>query len=62
MDQNGNGQKKIDPLVAGVTGAIIGAGLGAVTTKMLSDKKIRNKLMGTVNDARNRLASYAKKT
>lgn len=58
MDKT-NDQNKIDPMVAGVTGAIIGAGVAAVTTKVLSDKKMRNKIMETVSDAKDKVVSYA---
>lgn len=54
-------KRQINPFVAGLTGVMIGAGVGAVTTKVLSDKKTRNKLMHMMSDARDRMMDYANK-
>lgn len=59
MDQNGKDQKKMDPMMAGIAGAVVGAGVAAVATKVLSDKKTRDKIKETVTNARDRVVSYA---
>lgn len=41
---NGN-NKQVNPLVAGLTGAAIGAGVAVLTTKILTDKNMRDKIM-----------------
>lgn len=54
-----NDKKGMNAMAAGLAGMIIGAGVGAVATKVLSDKKTRDRLLNTVNDARERVVSYA---
>lgn len=43
---------KVNPIVAGLTGAAIGAGVAVLTTKVLSDKKFRDRIMETASNVR----------
>lgn len=54
MTDTNNG-KQINPMVAGVTGAVIGAGVAAVTTGVLSNKKTRDKVFHTVSSIRKKV-------
>lgn len=54
-------KKGMNPLVSGMTGAVIGAGVAVVATKVLSDKKTRNQIKTTLFDIRDKVVSYAKK-
>ncbi|MCL5784684.1 MAG: hypothetical protein M1142_05020 [Patescibacteria group bacterium] len=48
-DTNG---KQVNPVAAGLTGALIGAGIALVTTKILTDQKMRDKIMDMASGAR----------
>lgn len=47
-------------MAAGVTGAVIGAGVGAVATKVLSDKKVRDKVFHTVSSVKKKVMDSMK--
>lgn len=40
-----NGRQQINPVAAGLTGAIIGAGIAMIATKVMSDQKTRERIM-----------------
>lgn len=42
--------KKGVTAAAGVTGAVVGAGLGAAASYIMTDKKLRNKVKGALTD------------
>lgn len=52
--------KRINPLIAGVTGAVIAAGVTVAATKVLSDNKTRNKLKHTLSDAKTQAIDYVR--
>lgn len=54
MDQN---KKKINAkhVMAAVTGAIVGVGIGAAATKTLSDKKTRKKIGDSIGEVRKQM-------
>ncbi len=52
--------KQGSPLAAGIAGLIIGAGVAVVTTKALSDKKTREKIMESISNTRERISDFVK--
>lgn len=50
--------KQGSPLAAGITGLIIGAGVAVVTTRALSDKKTRGKIMESISDTRDKISDF----
>lgn len=58
MDANQNtfsdNHKPLNPFVTGVAGAFIGIGVTALTAKILSDKKMKGKIMDTASDISNK--------
>lgn len=54
---NENFKKGMNPMIAGITGAIIGAGVAALTTKVLSDKKTKDTIMHAITDVKDRIAN-----
>lgn len=52
--------KRINPLAAGVAGAVIGTGIGVAATKVLSDKKTRDMIMHTISSTGEKVAEYIK--
>lgn len=57
MDENT--RKGMNPMATGLAGMAIGAGIGAAATKLMSDKKMRDKVFDTVNEAKDKIVSYA---
>ncbi|MCR4305992.1 MAG: hypothetical protein NUV73_02835 [Candidatus Daviesbacteria bacterium] len=55
-DTQGNVKKGINPVVAGIAGAAVGAGVAAAATTLLSNKKTRDAVFHTVDMARERVA------
>lgn len=47
--------KKRATVVAGVAGAVVGAGVAVAATKVMSDKKMRDKVTETFNDFKNQV-------
>lgn len=43
-------ESKKSTAAAGVTGAVVGAGLGAAASYIMTDKKLRNKVKGALTD------------
>lgn len=58
MDQKSD-KKGMSPMAAGVTGAVIGAGIAAAATKVLTDEKMKQKIKATVSDAKEKAVAYA---
>ncbi len=54
------GDKHLNPFATGLAGLLIGAGVGAATTKVLSDKKMRDKLMHAIFEAGEKVGDYFK--
>lgn len=54
---NGNYKKGMNPMIAGITGAIIGAGIAALTTKIMTDKKTKDTIMHAISDVRERIGN-----
>lgn len=50
--------KRGNPLAAGIAGVIIGASAAAVTTKVLSDKKTRGKIMESISNTRDKISDF----
>lgn len=53
--------KTMNPVVAGVAGAVIGAGAAVAATKILSDKETRKKIMDTAFNVRSKIADSVNK-
>lgn len=51
----------MNAFASGFAGLIIGAGMGAMTMKVLSDKKTRNILLDRFNEAKERVTGYAQR-
>ncbi len=49
----------MNPVIAGVTGAVIGAGIAAAATKVLTDEKMKQKIKDTVSKAKDKATAYA---
>lgn len=45
----------MNPFIAGVVGAVVGAGTAVIASKVLSDKNMREKLMKTASDVKGRI-------
>lgn len=45
----------VNPVAAGVAGAVIGAGVAVAATKILSDEETRNKIMDKAKDIRDQV-------
>ncbi len=58
---DGTNQKQINPIMAGLTGAAVGAGAALLTSKILSDKKMREKIMETAANIRGAVAHTVRK-
>lgn len=54
-----NQKKGISLLAAGFTGMVIGAGMGAAAMRLITDKKTRDMVMDSFNNAREKVVSYA---
>jgi len=62
QEQSVSGNKKpMSPLVSGVAGAVVGAGLAVATTKILSDKKMRGKIKDTFTSVSHTIAKSVSK-
>lgn len=46
-------------MATGLAGMIIGAGVGAAATRIMTDKKLRDRLTNTFSDAKDKIVSYA---
>jgi len=53
---SGNVKKGMNPVMAGLAGAVVGAGVAAAATTILSNKKTRDAVFHTVDMARERVA------
>lgn len=42
--------RQLNPLATGIAGAVLGIGITAVAAKILSDKKMKDKIMNTASD------------
>lgn len=51
-------KKGISPIMAGVTGAVMGAGVAVAATQALKDKKTRSKLKQTISAVKDQTLSY----
>ena len=47
--------KNTTAAVAGVAGAVVGAGVAVAATKIMSDKKMRDKVKGTLNQVKDQV-------
>ena len=56
-----NIKKGINPMATGLAGMIIGAGVGAAVTRILTDQKTRDMVTDTFTDAKDKIVSYAHK-
>lgn len=54
------GDKQLNPFATALAGLLIGAGVGAATTKVLSDKKMRDKLIHVISGASEKVGDYFK--
>lgn len=52
MDQKSNNSGAGSAVAAGVAGAVIGAGVAVAATKVMTDEKMRNKVTGALNNAK----------
>jgi hypothetical protein len=53
------GKDSVNPIVAGVTGAVIGAGIAvAGAAVVLNDKKSREKVKGVLSNVKNQVVGY----
>jgi len=48
-------------MATGLAGMIIGAGVGAAVTRILTDQKTRDMVTDTFTDAKDKIVSYAHK-
>lgn len=54
-----NTKKSINPFATGLASMVIGAGVGAAATRVLTDKKTRDRLVNTFSGAKDKIISYA---
>lgn len=47
--------RKTATVVASVAGAVVGAGVGVAAAKVMSDKKLRDKVTGKISDFKNQV-------
>ena len=47
--------------MAGVAGAVVGAGVAVAATKIMSDEKMRNKVVGTLNNVKDQVMDVIEK-
>lgn len=59
-DIEDNYKKGMNPIMAGLAGAAVGAGVAAAATTILSNKKTRDAVFHTVDMARERVADTLK--
>lgn len=60
-EQSSAMRKPMNPVITGIAGMVVGAGLGAVATKIASDKKLRGRIKDTVTEVSHRISASVKK-
>lgn len=63
MNNNDKNNKhiKINPLAAGVAGAVVGAGAAVATAQVLKEEKTRKKIKAVLENAKDQTLEYVKK-
>lgn len=54
-----NSNKGSNAMAAGLAGMVIGAGIGAAATRILTDKKTRDMVANSFSEAKDKVLSYA---
>lgn len=55
-----NDEKSVNPIIAGVTGAVIGAGIAIAGAVILKDEKNRDKAKKVINNVKEEVRGYVK--
>ncbi len=54
--------KKTATVMASVAGAVVGAGVAVAATKVMSDKKLRDKVTGTISGIKDQVVDILEET